>query len=143
MLYTLKALLLKEYPTKKPSSLLPSNLPNLSKITPTEVIHEQEGSGKSSDQISTAGKKKDTASEEVPPVSTAGVHISTAGETATYSRRSAEKRKDKGKGIMTDEEPRKKSKKQWTGDPYVDRKEVSLESRDAVKDVEYKIGGRP
>ncbi|GJV51078.1 hypothetical protein Tco_1446819 [Tanacetum coccineum] len=32
---------------------------------------------------------------------------------------------------------------QWTGDPYVDRKEVSLESRDAVKDVEYKIGGRP
>ncbi|GJT92837.1 hypothetical protein Tco_1081682 [Tanacetum coccineum] len=68
--------------------------------------------GKASDQISTAGKKKDTASEEVPPVSTAGVHISTAGETATYSRRSAEKRKDKGKGIMTDEEPKKKSKKE-------------------------------
>ncbi|GJR34338.1 hypothetical protein Tco_1210022 [Tanacetum coccineum] len=84
----------------------------IQEITPTEVIHEQEGSGKSSDQISTAGKKKDTASEEVPPVSTAGVHISTAGETATYSRRSAEKRKDKGKGIMTDEEPRKKSKKE-------------------------------
>ncbi|GJX15827.1 hypothetical protein Tco_0216659 [Tanacetum coccineum] len=30
----------------------------------------------------------------------------------TYSRRSAEKRKDKGKGIMTDEEPKKKSKKE-------------------------------
>ncbi|GKE18298.1 hypothetical protein Tco_1425875, partial [Tanacetum coccineum] len=59
-----------------------------------------------------AGKKKDTASEEVPPVSTAEVHISTAGGTATYSRRSAEKRKDKGKGIMTDEEPKKKSKKE-------------------------------
>ncbi|GJU81974.1 hypothetical protein Tco_1284339 [Tanacetum coccineum] len=91
----------------------------IQEITPTEVIHEQEGSGKSSDQISTAGKKKETASEEVPPVSTAGVqvstagvHISTAGKTATYSRRSAEKRKDKGKGIMTDEEPRKKSKKE-------------------------------
>ncbi|GJW52491.1 hypothetical protein Tco_0093842 [Tanacetum coccineum] len=41
----------------------------IQEITPTEVIHEQEGSGKSSDQISTAGKKKDTASEEVPPVS--------------------------------------------------------------------------
>ncbi|GJY13849.1 hypothetical protein Tco_0383158 [Tanacetum coccineum] len=53
-----------------------------------------------------------TASEEVPPVSTAEVHISTAGGTATYSRRSAEKRKDKGKGIMTDEEPKKKSKKE-------------------------------
>ncbi|GJR27811.1 beta-glucosidase 46-like protein isoform X1 [Tanacetum coccineum] len=44
--------------------------------------------------------------------STAEVHISTAGGTATYSRRSAEKRKDKGKGIMTDEEPKKKSKKE-------------------------------
>ncbi|GJR26922.1 hypothetical protein Tco_1103154 [Tanacetum coccineum] len=94
----------------------------IQEVTPTEIIHEQEGSGKmsvvqegsgkSSDQISTAGKKKDTASEEVPPVSTAEVHISTAGETATYSRRSAEKRKDKGKGIMTDEEPKKKSKKE-------------------------------
>ncbi|GKD32335.1 hypothetical protein Tco_1247844, partial [Tanacetum coccineum] len=101
----------------------------LQEVTPTEVIHEQEGSGKASDEISTAGKKKDTASEEVPPVSTAQVHIdtaseevppvstaqvhiSTAGGTATYSRRSAEKRKDKGKGIMTDEEPKKKSKKE-------------------------------
>ncbi|GJT82719.1 hypothetical protein Tco_1057061 [Tanacetum coccineum] len=105
-------------------------------VTPTELIQDQEGSGKASDEISTAGKKKDTASEEVPPVSTAEVHISTAGETATYSRRSAEtrstaevhistagetatysrrsaeKRKDKGKGIMTDEEPKKKSKKE-------------------------------
>ncbi|GJR08304.1 ribonuclease H-like domain-containing protein, partial [Tanacetum coccineum] len=84
----------------------------IQEVTPTEVIHEQEGSGKASDEVSTAGKKKDTASEEVPPVSTAEVHISTAGGTATYSRRSAEKRKDKGKGIMTDEEPKKKSKKE-------------------------------
>ncbi|GJW20897.1 hypothetical protein Tco_0031519 [Tanacetum coccineum] len=44
----------------------------------------------------------------------AEVHISTAGGTTTYSRRSAEKRtrKDKGKGIMTEEEPKKKSKKE-------------------------------
>ncbi|GJT13634.1 hypothetical protein Tco_0860676 [Tanacetum coccineum] len=34
-------------------------------------------------------EKKDTASEEVPPVSTAEVHISTAGGTVTYSRRNA------------------------------------------------------
>ncbi|GKG52635.1 hypothetical protein Tco_0549747, partial [Tanacetum coccineum] len=53
----------------------------IQEVTPTEIIHEQEGSGKVSDEISTAGKKKDTASEEVPPVST-------AGGTATYSRRS-------------------------------------------------------
>ncbi|GKG02462.1 hypothetical protein Tco_0310098, partial [Tanacetum coccineum] len=84
--------------------------------TPTEVIHEQEGSGKASDEVSTAGKKKErgTASEEVPPVSTAEVHISTAGGTVTYSRRSAEKRtrQDKGKGILVEEEPKKKSKKE-------------------------------
>ncbi|GJU18854.1 hypothetical protein Tco_1146820 [Tanacetum coccineum] len=84
----------------------------IQEVTPTEIIHEQEGSGKVSDEISTAGKKKDTTSEEVPPVSTAEVQVSTAGGTATYSRRSAEKRKDKGKGIMTEEEPKKKSKKE-------------------------------
>ncbi|GJW30542.1 retrovirus-related pol polyprotein from transposon TNT 1-94 [Tanacetum coccineum] len=83
------------------------------KVTPTEVIHEQEGSGKASDEVSTAGKKKGTASEEVPTVSTAEVHLSTAGGTVTYSRRSAEKRsrQDKGKAILIEEEPKKKSKK--------------------------------
>ncbi|GJY88029.1 hypothetical protein Tco_0502657 [Tanacetum coccineum] len=86
----------------------------IQEVTPTEVIHEQEGSGKASDEVSTAGKKKDTASEEVPPVSTAEVHISTAGGTVTYSRRSAEKRtrQDKGKAILIEEAPKKKSKKE-------------------------------
>ncbi|GJU35279.1 hypothetical protein Tco_1183633 [Tanacetum coccineum] len=46
----------------------------IQEITPTEVIHEQEGSGKSSDQISTAGKKKETAEKKFPPDRTAGVH---------------------------------------------------------------------
>ncbi|GKG57007.1 hypothetical protein Tco_0582358, partial [Tanacetum coccineum] len=31
----------------------------IQEVTPTEIIHEQEGSGKVSDEISTAGKKKD------------------------------------------------------------------------------------
>ncbi|GKB23294.1 putative ribonuclease H-like domain-containing protein [Tanacetum coccineum] len=86
----------------------------IQEVTPTEVIHEQEGSGKASDEVSTAGKKKGTASEEVPTVSTAEVHISTAGGTVTYSRRSAEKRtrQDKGKAILIEEEPKKKSKKE-------------------------------
>ncbi|GKA93398.1 hypothetical protein Tco_0815384 [Tanacetum coccineum] len=91
----------------------------IQEVTPTEIIHDQEGSGKASDEVSTAGLKKGTASEAFPTVSTADVHISTAdvhistvGGTATYSRRSAEKRKDKGKGIMTEEEPKKKSKKE-------------------------------
>ncbi|GJR79336.1 hypothetical protein Tco_0150121 [Tanacetum coccineum] len=46
---------------------------------------------KASNEVSTAGAKKSTASEEVPIVSTAEVHLSTAGGTVTYTRRSAEK----------------------------------------------------
>ncbi|GJU15902.1 hypothetical protein Tco_1143868 [Tanacetum coccineum] len=49
--------------------------------------------GKASDEVSTAGKKKDTASEEVPPVSTAG---------DTLIRKSR----------FDEEEPKKKSKKE-------------------------------
>ncbi|GJU17600.1 hypothetical protein Tco_1145566 [Tanacetum coccineum] len=82
-------------------------------VTPTELIQDQEGSGKASDEVSTAGLKKGTAREEVPTVSTAEATLSTAGGTVTYSRRSAEKRsrKDKGKAILIEEEPKKKSKK--------------------------------
>ncbi|GJR96929.1 hypothetical protein Tco_0269103 [Tanacetum coccineum] len=43
----------------------------IQEVTPTEVF--QEGSEKASDEISTAGAKKGTASEEVPIVSTAEV----------------------------------------------------------------------
>ncbi|GKF18427.1 hypothetical protein Tco_0063345, partial [Tanacetum coccineum] len=86
----------------------------IQEVTPTEVIHDQEGSWKASDEVSTAGKKKGTTSEEVPTVSTAEVHISTAGVPVTYSRRSVEKRsrQDKGKAILIEEEPKKKSKKE-------------------------------
>ncbi|GJY31199.1 hypothetical protein Tco_0414694, partial [Tanacetum coccineum] len=74
---------------------------------------KQGRNGKASDEISIAGLKKGTASEEVPIVSTVEVNLSTARGTVTYSRRSAEKRsrKDKGKAIMIEEEPKKKSKK--------------------------------
>ncbi|GJW52524.1 putative ribonuclease H-like domain-containing protein [Tanacetum coccineum] len=86
----------------------------IQEVTPTEVIQDQEGSGKASDEVSTAGLKKGPVSEEVPTVSTAEVTLSTAGGTVTYSRRSAEKRsrKDKGKAILIEEEPKKKSKKE-------------------------------
>ncbi|GJQ92808.1 hypothetical protein Tco_0003947 [Tanacetum coccineum] len=56
-------------------------------VTPTELIQDQEGSGKVSDEVSTAGLKKDTAREEVPTVSTAEATLSTAGGPVTYSRR--------------------------------------------------------
>ncbi|GJS92289.1 putative ribonuclease H-like domain-containing protein [Tanacetum coccineum] len=70
----------------------------IQEVTPTEVIQDQEGSEKASDEVSTAGAKKGTASEEVPIVSTAEVNLSTAGGTVTYSRRSAEKGQDQDKG---------------------------------------------
>ncbi|GKD59441.1 hypothetical protein Tco_1296950, partial [Tanacetum coccineum] len=73
--------------------------PVIQDVTPTEVIQDQESSEKGSAEVSTAGAKKGTASEEVPIVSTAEVNLSTAGGTVTYTRRSAEKRsrQDKGK----------------------------------------------
>ncbi|GJR62897.1 hypothetical protein Tco_1505059 [Tanacetum coccineum] len=66
--------------------------PVIQDVTPTEVIQDQESSEKGSAEVSTAGAKKGTASEEVPIVSTAEVNLSTAGGTVTYTRRSAEKR---------------------------------------------------
>ncbi|GKC84265.1 hypothetical protein Tco_1139982, partial [Tanacetum coccineum] len=88
--------------------------PMIQDVTPTEVSQTQEGSEKGSDEVSTAGAKKGTASEEVPIVSTAEVNLSTAGGTVTYTRRSEEKRTrtDKGKAIMIESEPKKKSKKE-------------------------------
>ncbi|GJZ00549.1 hypothetical protein Tco_0517978 [Tanacetum coccineum] len=83
-------------------------------VTPTKVIQDQESSEKGSAEVSTAGAKQGTASEEVPIVSTAEVNLSTAGGTVTYTRRSAEKRsrQDKGTSIMIESEPKKKSKKE-------------------------------
>ncbi|GKB64449.1 hypothetical protein Tco_0920635 [Tanacetum coccineum] len=87
--------------------------PIIQEVTPTEVIQDQGSSEKGNSEVSTAGATKGTASE-VPVVSTAEVNISTAGRTVTYRRRSEEKRtrKDKGKAIMTELEPKKKSKKE-------------------------------
>ncbi|GJV13056.1 hypothetical protein Tco_1354597 [Tanacetum coccineum] len=87
--------------------------PIIQEVTPTEVIQDQGSSEKGSAEISTAGATKGTASE-VPVVSTAEENISTAGRTVTYRRRSEEQRtrKDKGKAIMTESEPKKKSKKE-------------------------------
>ncbi|GJW32004.1 hypothetical protein Tco_0052036 [Tanacetum coccineum] len=88
----------------------------IQEVTPTEVIKDQEGSEKASDEVSTAGAKKGTATEEALIVSTAEVSLSTARGTVTYTRRSAEKKiskQDKGEAIMIEEEPKKKSKKEF------------------------------
>ncbi|GKD28425.1 hypothetical protein Tco_1239203, partial [Tanacetum coccineum] len=87
--------------------------PFIQEVTPTEVIQDQESSEKGSAEISTAGATKGTASE-VPVVSTAEEDISTARRTVTYRRRSEEQRtrKDNGKAIMIESEPKQKSKKE-------------------------------
>ncbi|GJU80398.1 hypothetical protein Tco_1282763 [Tanacetum coccineum] len=110
--------------------------PIIQEVTPTKVIQDQGSSEKGNSEVSTARATKGTASEvpvvstaeenistagatkgtasEVPVVSTAEENISTAGRTVTYRRRSEEKRtrKDKGKAILTEPEPKKKSKKE-------------------------------
>ncbi|GJX01285.1 hypothetical protein Tco_0185198 [Tanacetum coccineum] len=72
-----------------------------------EVVHDQDTAEERQPEDSTAGIT----------VSTAPINISTARETTStagrvvYGRRSKEARKDKGKEIMTEPEPEKKSKK--------------------------------
>ncbi|GKC58338.1 hypothetical protein Tco_1085936 [Tanacetum coccineum] len=85
----------------------------IQEVTLTEVIQDQGSSEKGSAEVSVASATKGTASE-VSAVSTAKENISTAGGTVTYTRRSEEKRtrKDKGKAIMIEFEPKKKSKKE-------------------------------
>ncbi|GJS96351.1 putative ribonuclease H-like domain-containing protein [Tanacetum coccineum] len=66
----------------------------IQEVTPTEVIQAQEGSEKGSDEVSTAGAKKGTASEEVQRVSTVEVNLSTVGQTVTYTRRRRRQREE-------------------------------------------------
>ncbi|GJU76892.1 hypothetical protein Tco_1273962 [Tanacetum coccineum] len=87
--------------------------PIIQEVTPTEVIQDQGSSEKGNSEVSTTGATKGTASK-VLVISTAEENISIAGRTVTYRRRSEEERtiKDKGKTIMTEPEPKKKSKKE-------------------------------
>ncbi|GJR06505.1 putative ribonuclease H-like domain-containing protein [Tanacetum coccineum] len=105
--------------------------PVIQDVTPTEVIQDQESSEKGSAEVSTTGAKKGTASEEVLIVSTAEVNLSTAGGTVTYTRRSAEKRsrQDKGKAIMIESEPKKKSKKEFEQEILSFAKAIRLEEQ--------------
>ncbi|GJS88077.1 hypothetical protein Tco_0770713 [Tanacetum coccineum] len=67
----------------------------IQEVTPTEVIQAQEGVRKGSAEVVSAACKKGTDSEDVPIVSTA----------------EQRKRKDDGKLLVTESEPRKKSMK--------------------------------
>ncbi|GKB75163.1 hypothetical protein Tco_0936575 [Tanacetum coccineum] len=63
--------------------------PSIQEVTPTEVIQDQGSSKKGSDEVSTAGATKGTASE-VPVVSTAEEDISTAGRADSHIARDEE-----------------------------------------------------
>ncbi|GKA81605.1 hypothetical protein Tco_0788297 [Tanacetum coccineum] len=78
---------------------------------PTELVEDQGSGEKGEQEVTTADTALNTASV---PISTASAtyEVSTAAENLVYIRRSAEKRKDKGKAIMIeDESVQKKSKK--------------------------------
>ncbi|GJX44019.1 hypothetical protein Tco_0260695 [Tanacetum coccineum] len=94
------------------------------KLSDAEV-QEKKGSA----EISTASATKDTASD-IPVVSTAE-EISTARRTVTYTRRSAEKRSRqyKGKAIMIESEPKKKSKKELEQETFSFAKAIRLEEQ--------------
>ncbi|GJT68270.1 ribonuclease H-like domain-containing protein [Tanacetum coccineum] len=122
----------------------------IQEVTPTKVIQDQEGSEKASDEVSTVGAKKGTASKEVPIVSIAEVSLSTARGTVTYTRRSAEKRsrQDKGKAMMIEEEPKKKTKKELEQErlSYVEAirlEEQMNEEQRAQHCIELRVGKRP
>ncbi|GJS84609.1 hypothetical protein Tco_0751150 [Tanacetum coccineum] len=111
--------------------------PFIQEVTPTEVIQDQGSSEKGSAEVSTAGAKKGTSSEVLvvstakENVSTAEENVSTAGRTVTYSRRSEEKRtrQDKGKAIMIESEPKKKSKKELEQERLSFAKAIRLEEQ--------------
>ncbi|GJZ96970.1 hypothetical protein Tco_0669304 [Tanacetum coccineum] len=64
-------------------------------VTPTEVIQDQEGSEKASDEVSTAGAKKGMGgSEKFPIVSNAEVSLSSAWRSVTVQRRRHEEQND-------------------------------------------------
>ncbi|GJT66374.1 hypothetical protein Tco_1017854 [Tanacetum coccineum] len=79
---------------------------------PTELVEDQGSGEKGEQEVTTADTALNTASI---PISTASAtpEVSTAAANLVYIRRSAEKRKDKGKAIMIEDESiQKKSKKQ-------------------------------
>ncbi|GJT30197.1 putative ribonuclease H-like domain-containing protein [Tanacetum coccineum] len=79
---------------------------------PTELMEAQGSGEKGEQEVTTADTTLNTASV---PISTASEtpEVSTATESLVYIRRSAKKKKDKGKAIMIeDESVQKKSKKQ-------------------------------
>ncbi|GJR40999.1 hypothetical protein Tco_1216683 [Tanacetum coccineum] len=79
---------------------------------PTEIVEDQRSGEKGEQEVTTVNTTLNTDSVQISTTS-ATPDVSTAAVSLVYIRRSAEKRKDKGKGIMIEYEfVQKKSKKQ-------------------------------
>ncbi|GJX43728.1 hypothetical protein Tco_0260404 [Tanacetum coccineum] len=78
--------------------------------------------------------------QEVTPTDTAE-EISTAGRTVTYTRRSEEKRtrQDKGKAIMIESEPKKKSKKELEQERlmYEEERQRAMSEAKSTKKIDW------
>ncbi|GKA33321.1 ribonuclease H-like domain-containing protein, partial [Tanacetum coccineum] len=90
---------------------------------PTELVEDLRSGEKGEKEISTAGAE----------VSTASPDVCTAVEILVYIRRSAARRKDKGKAVMQESEPPKKIKKRVQSDPAVLRHHA-VQNRSFSKD---------
>ncbi|GKA40209.1 hypothetical protein Tco_0732802, partial [Tanacetum coccineum] len=91
---------------------------------------EDQGSGEKGEQeVTTADTALNTASV---PISTASAtpEVSTAAEGLVYIRRSAKKKKDKGKAIMIEDESiQKKSKKQMQEERLGHEEDIRLQEQ--------------
>ncbi|GKD43065.1 putative ribonuclease H-like domain-containing protein, partial [Tanacetum coccineum] len=84
--------------------------PVIQELTPTEVIHDQGSSEKGQSKVSTTGATQVGGGEET-------------------RRSSEETRKDKGKAIMTEPEPKKKSKKELEQERLSIAKAIRLQEK--------------
>ncbi|GJT42979.1 hypothetical protein Tco_0951694 [Tanacetum coccineum] len=104
---------------------------------PTELVEDQGSGEKGEQEVTTADTALNTASV---PISTASAtpEVSTAAANLVYIRRSAEKRKDKGKAIMIeDESVQKKSKKQLEQERLSHEEAIRLqEQKEAIAEVD-------
>ncbi|GJR60612.1 hypothetical protein Tco_1502774 [Tanacetum coccineum] len=103
-------------------------------LTGEEVIDDGE---KASDEVSTAGAKKSTASEEVPIVSTAEVHLSTAGECYLFMTlgRDRQERLSYAEAIRLEEQMNEEQRAQVARDEEIARQWDAEERQRAMDEA--------
>ncbi|GJY73798.1 hypothetical protein Tco_0478229 [Tanacetum coccineum] len=107
---------------------------------PTELVEDQGSGEKGEKEVTTADIALNTASATIS-IARPIPDVSTAAGRIVYSRRSLEKRKDKGKAIMTEPEPEKKTKKQLQqerlGHEEAIRLQEQIDEDDQARDIDW------